>query len=48
MVIVNEGLKNKGVETGDTVCYKPNQEYKFNVDGETIYRMYDHSITLVI
>ncbi len=48
VVIVNDYLKSKGVEIGDTVCYKPFQEYKFNVDGETLYRMYDHSITLVL
>ena len=48
MVIINEDLKSKGVKVGDTVCYKPNQEYRFNVDGDTLYRMYDHSITLVV
>ena len=48
MVIVNDYLKSKGVKKGDTVCYKPLQEYEFRVDDEILYRMYDHSITLVV
>ena len=42
----NEYLKNKGVNAGDLVCFKPDSEYEFEVDGEKLYRMYDHQITI--
>ncbi len=48
VVIINENLKSKGVKVGDKVCYKPNQEYEFKVDDEKLYRLFDHSITLVL
>jgi hypothetical protein len=48
VVIINDGLLNQGVKIGDKVCYKPNQEYEFEVDGEKLWRMYDHCITLVL
>ena len=48
MVIVNDGLKEKGVKKGDIVTYKPNQEYEFNIDNQILWRMYDHSITLLL
>tara|TARA_R100001443_G_scaffold116998_2_gene139457 strand:+ start:1325 stop:1888 length:564 start_codon:yes stop_codon:yes gene_type:complete len=48
MVIVNDGLKEKGVKKGDIVTYKPNQEYQFNVDNQILWRMYDHTITLIL
>ena len=42
----NEYLKSKGINEGDLVAFKPDGEYEFEVDGETLYRMYDHQITL--
>tara|TARA_R110000782_G_scaffold6344_2_gene21783 strand:- start:1882 stop:2445 length:564 start_codon:yes stop_codon:yes gene_type:complete len=44
----NEYLKSKGINSGDTVCFKPDSEYEFDVDGEKLYRMYDHQITIKI
>lgn len=46
IVILNDTLREKGLKEGDTVCYKPDQEYEFRVDDEILWRMYDHSITL--
>lgn len=46
IVILNDTLREKGLKEGDTVCYKPEQEYEFRVDDEILWRMYDHSITL--
>jgi hypothetical protein len=48
MVIVNDYLKSQGVKKGDLVTYLPDTEYEFNVDGEKLYRMYDHHISMVI
>lgn len=42
----NEYLKSKGVNEGDLVCFAPNTEYEFSVDGEKLYRMFDHQITI--
>ena len=42
----NDYLKSKGVSSGDMVCFKPESEYEFDVDGEKLYRMYDHQITI--
>ena len=44
----NEYLKNQNVKEGDKVVFKPESEYEFNVDGEKLYRMYDHQITVVL
>ena len=46
MVYPNEYLKSKGISSGDTVCFKPDSEYEFDVDGEKLYRMYDHQVTI--
>ena len=46
MVYPNAYLINQGIRPGDTVCFKPDSEYEFNVDGEKLYRMYDHQITI--
>lgn len=48
MVYPNEYLLSKGVNPGDKVSFRPNSEYEFNVDGEKLYRMYDHQITLIV
>jgi hypothetical protein len=48
MVYPNEYLKNQGVVSGDTICFKPDSEYEFNIDGEKLYRMFDHQITIKV
>jgi hypothetical protein len=42
----NEYLISKGINEGDMVCFKPESEYEFEVDGKKMYRMFDHSITM--
>ena len=42
----NDYLKSKGINEGDRVSFKPDSEYEFIVDGEKLYRMYDHQITM--
>jgi len=48
MKYVNRYLKKLGVNAGDKVSFKPDSEYEFNVDGEKLYRMYDHQITMLL
>jgi len=48
MKYVNRYLKKLGVSAGDKVSFKPDSEYEFNVDGEKLYRMYDHQITMLL
>jgi len=31
---------------GDFICFTPDSEYEFTVDGEKLYRMYEHQITM--
>jgi len=42
----NDYLRSKGINPGDIVCFAPDTEYEFNVDGEKLYRIYDHQITI--
>ena len=42
----NEYLISQGVNAGDSVVFSPDSEYEFNVDGEKLYRIYDHQITV--
>jgi hypothetical protein len=42
----NDYLLSRGVKAGDHVCFSPDSEYEFEVDGEKLYRMYDHQITI--
>ena len=42
----NGYLLHQGVREGDIVCFQPDSEYEFNVDGEKLYRMFDHQITI--
>jgi hypothetical protein len=30
------------------VCFKPDSEYEFDVDGEKLYRIFDHQITMTL
>lgn len=48
MVYPNEYLIRQGVKPGDYVCFKPDSEYEFIVDGEKMYRMFDHQITIIL
>jgi hypothetical protein len=42
----NKYLKSQGINNGDTVSFIPESEYEFHVDGELLYRLYDHQITV--
>ena len=44
----SEELISKGVKAGDKVCFHPESEYEFNVDGEKLYRMFTHQIAIVL
>lgn len=44
----NEYLLSKGVNAGDRISFKPESEYEFTVDGEKLYRMYDHQVTMLV
>lgn len=46
MVYPNEYLISQGIKSGDIVCFAPDSEYEFNVDGEKLYRMFEHQITV--
>lgn len=48
MVYPNAYLVSQGVKAGDKVCFKPDSEYEFDVEGEKLYRMFDHQITMVL
>jgi hypothetical protein len=42
----NDYLQSQNINTGDRVTFKPESEYEFEVDGEKLYRMFDHQITI--
>lgn len=42
----NRVLEDQGVKAGDTVSFKPNSEYEFKVNGEKLYRVMTHMITM--
>jgi hypothetical protein len=44
----NEYLTSKGVKKGDKVSFKPESEYEFSLEGEKIYRMFDHQIVMTL
>jgi len=46
MVYPNSYLEKQGVGPGCPVSFQPDSEYEFEVDGEKLYRMFDHQITL--
>jgi len=45
---INKKLLSKGLKEGDLVTFKPDTEYEFNVEGEKLYRMFDHHITMAL
>jgi hypothetical protein len=46
MVYPNEYLKSQGIDKGDRIYFTPDSEYEFTVDGETLYRVFDHQVTM--
>jgi hypothetical protein len=44
MGVPNNYLQSKGISSGDAVIFTPDSEYEFNVDGEIMYRIFDHQI----
>ena len=42
----NDYLTSQGVNKGDKISFAPEMEYEFYVDGEKLYRIFDHQITL--
>ena len=45
---INTRLKSYGLDQGDLVTFQPDTEYEFEVDGEKLYRMFDHHITVAL
>lgn len=48
MEVPNEYLKSQGIKKGDKVTYKPDGDYKFIIDGKTLYRHFDHKIVATL
>jgi hypothetical protein len=48
MVYPNAYLVSQGVRAGDSICFKPDSEYEFDIDGEKLYRIFDHQITIAL
>jgi len=46
IVYPNEYLKSKDIKVGDKVCFTPDSEYEFIIDDETLYRVFDHQVTM--
>jgi hypothetical protein len=46
MAYPNDYLMSKGVCQGDYICFTPDSEYEFDVDGEKLYRVFDHQVTM--
>jgi hypothetical protein len=48
MLYPNEYLLSKGVDKGTKVSFQPHTEYEFEIDGQKVYRMFDHHITMAL
>lgn len=44
----NKELDYLGVKEGDNICFTPESEYEFTIDGEKLYRMFTNNITMVL
>lgn len=44
----NKFIEDSGVNVGDRICFTPESEYEFDVDGEILYRMKSNDIALVV
>jgi len=42
------GTIELGVKKGDKVCFKPESEYEFKIDNQTLYRMKSKNITMTL
>ena len=42
----NHKLNQLGVSVGDMVGFTPDSEYEFNIEGEKLYRIFSHHITI--
>ena len=42
----SEYLTSQGVNAGDLICFAPDSEYEFDIDGEKMYRIFDHQIAI--
>tara|TARA_R110002110_G_scaffold21847_1_gene85971 strand:+ start:2195 stop:2764 length:570 start_codon:yes stop_codon:yes gene_type:complete len=42
----NPYLLTQGVRIGSAVSFTPHSEYAFEIEGEKLYRIYDHQITM--
>jgi hypothetical protein len=42
----NSKLNQLGVSIGDVVGFTPDSEYEFNIEGEKLYRIFSHHITI--
>ena len=42
----NSKLDKLGVSVGDVVGFTPDSEYEFNIEGEKLYRIFSHHITI--
>jgi hypothetical protein len=48
MVYPNEYLISQGVFKGVNICFAPDSEYEFDIDGERMYRIFDHKIAMIL
>ena len=46
--VTNDVLTELGVKKGDKVCFKPESEYEFKIDDQTLYRMKSKNITMTL
>lgn len=46
MMYPTDYLLDNGIDRGDVVGFTPESEYEFEVDGEVLYRVFDHQITI--
>jgi len=44
----NKELDKLGVHNGALICFEPESEYEFQIDGEKLYRMYTRNITMTL
>ena len=45
---INKELESFGLKEGDEICFQPNSDYEFTVDGEKLYRMFTDNITIAL
>ncbi len=44
----NKDLRKLDIFEGDNVCFLPESEYEFEIEGETLYRMKTKDICVLI